>query len=99
MPELKTWWSRNNEPTLHVWYYGADSAILLTPFHLVPIHQLKNATPDAVRQATTNGFLAVSNTLLDACPDRRPELLELIAWLKTQDVVARTSTFVIFRIS
>lgn len=99
LPELKTWWSRNNEPTLHVWYYGADSAVLLAPFHLVPIHQLKNATPDAVRQATTNGFLAVSNTLLDACPDRRPELLELIAWLKTQDVVARTSTFVIFRVS
>jgi hypothetical protein len=98
LPELKGWWSANHEPPLHVWYFGADPAILLAPFRRLEIHQMPVATPHTVTEAVGDGYLAVSVSLLYASPDRHPETLAVVEWLRSLEPVGRTRTFVIFKL-
>ncbi|HET6572281.1 MAG TPA: hypothetical protein VFG68_01675 [Fimbriiglobus sp.] len=98
LPELKAWMAANEPPPVYVWYYGGDWAVMRPPFRVLMIHQMPEVTPEKVKQAVGNGYLAVSVSLLSACPDRRPELLAIVDWLKTLEPVDRTPTFVIFRV-
>jgi hypothetical protein len=95
LPELADWHRANGEPKLSVWYYGGDPAVLTPPFRHLPVHLRPAPTPAAVA-AEADGLLAVSVTLLTACPDRRPEVLAVVDWLKAQTPVARTGTFLIY---
>jgi hypothetical protein len=99
LPDLKRWWEANGRPELHVWYYGADPAILLPPFRVLmaqPDH-MPNPGPDALTERVGDGYLAVSDAVLHAYPDRRPEILALIDWVKTHEPVGRTPTFTVYK--
>jgi hypothetical protein len=98
LPDLNHWWEANDRPRLHVWYYGTDTAVLRPPFRVLMVHQMPAVTPAKVAEAVGDGHLAVSMTLLTACPDRRPELLAVIDWLKSLEPVDRTPTFVIYKL-
>lgn len=98
LPELKAWMAANEPPPVYVWYYGGDWAVMRPPFRVLMVHQMPEVTPEKVRQAVGDGYLAVSVSLLSACPDRRPELLAVIDWLKSLEPVDRTPTFVIYRL-
>jgi hypothetical protein len=98
LPELKHWWEANDRPRLHVWYFGTDTAVLHPPFRVLMIHQILGVTPAEVMEEVGDGYLAVSVTLLSACPERRPEVLAIIDWLKTLEPVDRTPTFVIYKL-
>jgi hypothetical protein len=50
-----------------------------------------------VAEVVGDGYLAVSVSLLYACPDRKPETLAVVEWLRTLEPVGRTRTFVIFK--
>ncbi|OWK43544.1 hypothetical protein FRUB_03143 [Fimbriiglobus ruber] len=97
LPDLKVWYQEHRGQPLFVWFYGTDPQILMPPFKLFEIHREPNVTPALVAEAVGNGYLAVGVTLLDGCPDRRPELLAVVEWLKTQKEVGRTGTFVIYQ--
>ena len=43
------------EPTLHVWYYGTDPAILLPPFHVFQVNQLPEPSVELVKQRVGGG--------------------------------------------
>lgn len=103
LPELKEWATANGygpDRPLAVWFYGADPAIILPPFRHVPLLGLPSPrTPDKVREAVgPDGVLAIGYSLLTVCPDRKPDALEMLAWLKDQEVIARTRTFAIVRL-
>jgi hypothetical protein len=98
LPELRDWWRTHDEPKLFIWYYGADPAVLLPPFHLLAVHQMPQPSPSAVAESVGCGHFAVSISLLHSCPDRRPEVLAVIDWLKRQEPIGRTGTFVIYRL-
>jgi hypothetical protein len=98
LPDLKHWWETNRQPPLRVWYYGGDPNVLLPPFRVLMVLQMPGVTPAKVTDAVGNDYLAVSVSLLSACPDRRPELLAVIDWLKTLEPVDRMPTFVIYRL-
>jgi hypothetical protein len=98
LPELKEWMAANEPPPVYVWYYGGDWAVMRPPYRVLMIHQMPQVTPEKVTQAVGDGRLAVSVSLLSACPDRRPELLAIVDWLKTLDPVDRTPTFVIYKL-
>jgi hypothetical protein len=97
LPELKEWAEAHPGPRLHVWFFGTDPAWLLPPFHHLEIHLIPNATPRSVAEVVGDGYLAVSVSLLYACPDRKPETLAVVEWLRTLEPVGRTRTFVIFK--
>jgi hypothetical protein len=88
----------NEPPPVYVWYYGGDPAVLLPPFRVLMVHQIPAVTPEKVKQAVGDGYLAVGVSLLSACPDRRPELLAVVDWLKSLEPVDRTPTFVIYKL-
>ncbi len=98
LPDLKRWWSANGEPLLFVWFYGSDPQQLLSPFHRLPLNEMQWNSEAVVRGTVGDGYLAVSVSLLNACPDRRPQTLETIAWLKSLTPVARTRTAFIYKL-
>ncbi len=98
LPELQTWWTTNQEPSLHVWYYGTDPAILFPPFRRIEVHKMPNVTPQTLTVAVGEGYLAVSLTALYASPDRKPATLAVVNWLHTLEPVGRTRTFVIYKL-
>ncbi len=97
LPELKAWWSARGEPRLHVWYFGADPAVFLPPFQLIEVHRMPDATEKAVADTIRDGYFAVSLALLESCPERNPNTLDVVQWLRTLEPVGRTRTFVIFK--
>ena len=97
LPELKAWWSRNQQPIVKVWYYGTDPSILLHPFFYFPVHALPERSPQVIRDEVGTGYLAVSDTLLRCNPDRRADNLALVDWLNQQTPVDHVATFTIFR--
>lgn len=99
IPELTEWWRANGEPRLAIWYYGGDTAIFFPPYEMLHLHILEDKSPGAVVDAVGERHIAVSWGLLVACPDRRPETKEMVAWLRSQEPVATTSFFVIYRFS
>lgn len=98
LPELRDWWAANGQPDLHVWYYGIDPSILKPPFRILLVNQQPNPSVDGVRAVIGDGYFAVSVSVLAACPDRRPETLAVVEWLKRLEPVGRTGTFVIYRL-
>jgi hypothetical protein len=100
LPDLRRWWEANGRPDLHVWYYGADPAILLPPFQVLKTHatHMPNPGPDALTERVGDGYLAVSDAVLHAYPDRRQEILALIDWVKAHEPVGRTPTFTVYKL-
>ena len=97
LPPLQQWWETHDQPPLHVWYYGIDSKILKHPFRWYPINTLPNPSLQGVKDQVGSGCLAVSVSLLNACPDRRPETLAIVDYLNQLEPIGRTSTFRIYR--
>ncbi len=97
VPELRGWWHSAGEPSLTVWYFGTDPNAFRPPFHAVPLHVLPDRSPEFVRRASAGGYFAVGRTFLTACPDRRPDTLALIDWLKAQSPVAEVGCFNVYR--
>ncbi len=98
LPELKEWWVVNGEPTLFLWFYGSDPQQVLAPFHRYALNELPNNSEADVRAVVGDGYFAVSVSLLNGCPDRRPRTLATIAWLKSLTPVARTRTAFIYKL-
>ena len=98
VPELRTWWATHGEPPISVWYYGGDTAVFLPPFRILHLHLLPDLSPHGVKTAVGPGYLAVSVGLLTACPNRKPDVLEMVAWLNSLKPVTRTPTFVVFKL-
>jgi hypothetical protein len=99
LPELRDWWHANGEPPLCVWYFGSDPAILKPPFRHLPVHMLPDKSPPAViDRIPPDGYFAVSVTLLYGTPVREPDTLAFVEWLRTQEPVAKTGTFRIYRL-
>ncbi len=96
VPELREWWRTAGEPPLTVWYYGTDPNAFRPPFHAVPLHVLPDRSPEFVTRTSAGGYFAVGRTFLTACPDRRPDMLALIDWLKGQQPVAEVGCFVVY---
>ena len=102
LPDLAAWRDQQAIPDgvpLYVWYYGADPAILLHPFQVKMVHTWPDPTPERLTRETANGYLAVSLSLLDASPDRRPRTVALTEWLKSQPVVGQTDCFRVYRLT
>lgn len=51
-----------------------------------------------VEEYVGDGYLAVGVSLLYGTPDRRPEILAVAEWLKSLQPVARTRTFLIYKL-
>ncbi len=99
LPELKRWADGREIERLPVWYYGADPAVYRGPFELQQINHWPNPTVAEVkRKVGSGGLFAVGVSLLNGCPDRRPETLDVIAWLKGLPRIATVGTFAVFRI-
>ena len=99
LPELKEWWHANGEPPLCVWFFGTDPAILKPPFRHLPVHMLPDKSPPAVvDRIPPEGYFAVSVTLLYGTPAREPDTLAFVDWLRTQEPVAKTGTFRVYRL-
>ena len=99
LPELKRWAETQGLERLPVWYYGADPAVWNAPFQLVPMNHWPNPTvAELKRTVGPGGLLAVGVSLLNGCPDRRPETLAVIKWLKGRPRRATVGTFAVFEI-
>ena len=99
LPELKRWADGREIERLPVWYYGADPGVYRAPFELQQINHWANPTiAEVKRRVGSGGMLAVGVSLLNGCPDRRPETLDVIAWLKGLPRIATVGTFAVFRI-
>ena len=101
LPELASWHDADmtdDTMPLYVWYYGGDPAILMHPFHVKMAHTWPDPTPERLTRETANGLVAVSLSLLDACPDRRPATVALCEWLKRQPAVGETGCFRVYRL-
>ena len=53
---------------------------------------------ESVERIVGEQYLAVGVSLLYGTPDRRPEWLAFVAWLKTHEPVGRTRTFLIYKL-
>ena len=99
LPELKRWAGGRGIERLPVWYYGADPAVYRAPFEMHQINHWPNPTVAEVKRKTgAGGMFAVGLSLLNGCPNRRPETLDVIAWLKGLPRIATVGTFAVFRI-
>ena len=80
------------------------------PIHLMPVPEAGGAVigpafpvrypslRDEVEERVGDGYLAVGVSLLYGTPDRRPELLAVVDWLKSLTPVGRTRTFLIYKL-
>jgi len=98
LPELQEWHAANGEPVLFIWFYGSDPRQILPPFRHLAIHNLPDNSEAAVRSIVGEGYLSVSVSLLNAYPDRRPQTLKTIEWLKSLTPAARTRTAFIYKL-
>jgi hypothetical protein len=62
------------------------------------VNQQPEPSVEAVKQRVGGGHFAVGTSLISACPDRRAGTLAVLAWLKSQQPVARVGTFVVYRL-
>ncbi len=99
LPELKRWADGRGIERLPVWYYGADPAVYRAPFEMHQINHWPNPTVAELKNKVgAGGLFAVGVSLLNGCPDRRPETLDVIAWLKGLPPIATVGTFAVFQI-
>ncbi len=100
LPELRRWHQQHGRgDRLCVWYYGTDPAILLPPFEIMMWHQQANPAVRRYLADVGERELAVSQTMLVACPDRRVQTQAFLTWLRCQTPKARVGEFLIFNFS
>ena len=93
--DLQRWQQANGQPPLKIWYYGADPRLQRRP-ELLPLHSLKVATEDDLRERVNGHYLAVGTTLLYSNPSFSPSAEPMITLLKAKKPIARTMTFFIY---
>ena len=98
VPELYEWWRTHGEQPTRVWYYGGDTASMLPPFGALNVSLLEDRSPAAVAGKVGGCLFAVNVAILRACPDRRPDTLAVIEWLKGLEPVGRTGLFAVYRL-
>jgi hypothetical protein len=97
LPELKAWYEAHGDGRpLAVWYFGTDPAALKPPFHWVSLAHQPIASGDDVKAVAGRGYLAVSVGMLHGNADATPACRVAVDWLRTQQPVARTTTFLIY---
>jgi hypothetical protein len=94
VPELARWARENSPGPLAVWYYGADPAVKRPPFQPVQLHE---GDIDANLRALEGRWLAVSACLAWG-PPLTPQVVEARRKLDRMTPVARTRTFVLYRL-
>jgi len=99
LPELRRWADERGIERLPIWYYGADPAARQAPFELMQVNHWPEPSIAGVREkAGPRRLLAVGLSLLNGCPDRRPETLAVIAWLKGRTRIATVGTTAVFEL-
>src|SRR5262249_58047790 len=95
--ELRRWQRQRELATVDVWYFGTDPLIKQPPLHEVPFHLLPIRDAADVLARVRGHYLAVSMTLLYGVVSEYSEGSRCaVAFLKTQQPVARTTTFFIY---
>ncbi len=97
LPELRRWAEERGIERLPIWYYGADPDARGAPFELIQVNHWPEPSIAGVREKVgKRRLLAVGLSLLNGCPDRRPETLAVIEWLKGQKRIATVGTTAVF---
>jgi hypothetical protein len=91
--ELARWQQRHAGTPLDVWYFGTDPALGALPVHPIRFGDLGIKTPEEAEAAMRGRYIAVSTTFVyGAVVEVRP----ISDYLRTQQPVARTQTFLIY---
>lgn len=99
LPELKRWHEREaGGRPLTVWYYGTDPAILFPPFKWINFSFTPLTSGDEIPGLVGEGYLAVSVGALHGNTTATPSTRIAVEWLREQQPVARTHTFLIYKI-
>jgi hypothetical protein len=97
LPELKRWHeAHGGGRPLAVWYYGTDPAILFPPFRWVNFSFTPLNSGDDIPGVVGDGYLAVSVGALYGNTTATPSTRIAVEWLREQQPVGRTHTFVIY---
>ncbi len=96
LPELRRWQQQQALATLDVWYFGTDPLIKQWPLREAPFHRLPIRDTADVRARVRGRYLAVSTTLLYGVVSNSEAARCALAFLRTQQPVARTTTFFIY---
>jgi hypothetical protein len=100
LPELKRWHEQHGQAArLCLWYYGTDPLMLLPPFDVMLWHQEADADPQRFVNQAGGRQLAVSRSMLAACPDRRPATLAFVEQLKATPPHAVVGCFNIYTLA
>lgn len=97
LPELERWWADHGQPELHVWYYGIDPKILMHPFRVLLLNREQQPSLELLKSRVGTGVFAISLTIWNNCPDRRPETLKLLDELKQREPIGRTRCFFLYK--
>jgi hypothetical protein len=99
LPELRDWCRERGEDRIAVWYYGMDPDIAHPPFAHVRMHLLEDGNPARFASACgTSRYLAVSVGCFCLDEGITPHFRPAIEWVRTQNLVARTTCFQIYRL-
>lgn len=97
LKELLAWQRRHELPTLAIWYFGTDPAVLSPPLEYLPLHVLPIEKPEDVRALVRGRYLAVSTSLLFGAKHERKALRCAADYLlQNCQPVDRTTTFFIY---
>ena len=97
LPELKRWHeAHGGGRPLTVWYYGTDPAILFPPFRWVNFSFAPLNSGDDIPGIVGDGYLAVSVGALYGNTTATPSTRIAVEWLRHQQPVARTHTFLVY---
>jgi hypothetical protein len=92
LPELRAWQKTRGSQTLDVWYFGTDPGAHHPPFRELPLHRLSGDPAGFTR----GKLVAVSVTLLHGTYTHDEPAQSAASFFRTQNPVARTSTFFIY---
>lgn len=94
LKELARWQEKHATGPLAVWYFGTDPAVDRGRLRTATFHFAAREGPETVREQSRGRYLAVSTTLLHG--GYTTGLPNTIAFLRSLQPAARTTTFVIY---
>lgn len=93
--DLQEWESEHPDVKLGYWYYGTDPRISLLKAEHVQMHQLPVETPEDFHAHLQGRYLAVATSLAYGSLSD-PSVIRAREFLRTQQPVERTKTFLIY---
>ncbi len=96
IPELARWHEANGKPALATWYLTTDPRAHQPPFRRFALHEMPIENEAQLLQILGPSLLAVGISTMNQSPDETPAKLIVLAWLKRQTPIARTSTCFIY---